>query len=194
MVNTYNLINPHIEGLFDKKIKAKNSKEAATMFYSQLGEHINNSIPSFYFTIQKGSSGAGQYYSFKVKEEKNNNQVNFSLEPTSMKSDELNVFKNKLDNFKLKMKNNLSGGKHKKHKHKKHHKKHDDDNKDDNSSDSSSSSSSDEVYKSTTKYISNLNTPIYYWWYYPYLYQTDSIYIPTFYSYITPYIELSLNI
>ena len=187
MVNTYYLINPHIEGLFDKKIKAKNSKEAASVFYTQLGEHINNSIPSFYFTIQKGSSGNGQLYSFQVKEEKNDNQVNFSLEPTNIKDTELNIFKNKLEDFKLKIKNTLNGGKHKKHK--KHKKK----SKNDDSSDSDSSSS-DEVYKSSTKYISNLNVPIYYWWYYPYLYQTESIYIPTFYSYITPYIELSLNI
>lgn len=186
MVNTYYLINPHIEGLFDKKLKAKNSKEAATMFYTQLGEHINNSIPAFYFTIQKGSSGNGRLYSFKVNEEKNENQVNFALEATEIADDKLDIFKNKLDDFKLKMKNTLSGGK--KHKSKKHHKKSKDD------SSSSDSSSSDEVYKSTTKYINNLNTPIYYWWYYPYLYQTDSIYIPTFYSYITPYIELSLNI
>ena len=201
MLNTYYLINPHIEGLFDKKIKAKNSKEAASIFYTQLGDHINNSIPSFYFTIQKGSSGNGSLYSFQVKEEKKDNQVNFTLEPTSIKGDEeLTTFKNKLEEFKLKINNTLKGGKSKKHKkHKKHnkHKDHDNnDNNDNNSSSedssSSSSSSSDEVYKKSSKYINNLNVPIYYWWYYPYLYETNSIYIPTFYSYITPYIELSL--
>jgi len=194
MVNTYYLINPHIEGLFDKKIKAKNSKEAASIFYTQLGDHINNSIPSFYFTIQKGSSGNGSLYSFQVKEEKVDNQVNFSLESVKEKnSEELQNFKNKLEEFKLKINNTLKGGKSKKHKKNKKHRKNKENDDDDNSSSSSDdSSSSDEVYKKSSKYINNLNVPIYYWWYYPYLYETNSIYVPTFYSYITPYIELSL--
>lgn len=190
MVNTYTLINPHIEGQFNTKIKAKNSQEAASLFYTELGGHINNSLPQFYFSIQKGSSGEGSLYSFKVKEEKLDNQVNFSLEPVTIKNDELSNFKKKLEEFKL-TNSKLNGGKLKKHKSHKSHKSKS--HKDKDSSDSSSdSSSSDEVYKKSSKYINNLNVPIYYWWYYPYLYDTSSIYIPTFYSYITPYIELSL--
>jgi len=36
MSNTYTLINPHIEGNFKTKIKAKNSVLAAEQFYNNL--------------------------------------------------------------------------------------------------------------------------------------------------------------
>ena len=42
MVNTYLLVNPHIEGNLKTKIKAKNSIEAANIFYKNLSEHFNN--------------------------------------------------------------------------------------------------------------------------------------------------------
>ena len=80
MVNTYVLVNPHIQGSFDKKVKAKNSIEAGKILYNNLSEHFNNNIPKFLFTIQKGSSGKGKYYNFKVKENKVDNEINFSID------------------------------------------------------------------------------------------------------------------
>ena len=74
MVNSYVLVNPHIEGNFKSKLKAKNSNEAANIFYKNLSEHFNNSVPKFHFSIQKGSSGDGKYYHFEVKEKMNENQ------------------------------------------------------------------------------------------------------------------------
>jgi translation initiation factor 6 (eIF-6) len=55
MVNSYVLVNPHIEGNFKSKIKARNSNEAANIFYKNLSEHFNNFVPKFNFSIQKGS-------------------------------------------------------------------------------------------------------------------------------------------
>ena len=48
MVNSYVLVNPHIEGNFKSKIKAKNSNEAANIFYKNLSEHFNNFVPKFH--------------------------------------------------------------------------------------------------------------------------------------------------
>lgn len=193
MVNTYMLVNPHIEGNFISKIKSKNSNEASNIFYKNLSEHFNNSVPHFHFTIQKGSSTNGKYYHFEVKENRTDNEVNFKVkqmdiagDPESMKS-----FKTRLENFKAKF--NQDGGKKDKSRHKsrKHHKK---DNSD--SSDSSDSSdldnSSDKFYRRAKSYLP-VNQPIYYWWYDPYIYNLNSLYIPTFYSYVTPYIELNLR-
>jgi hypothetical protein len=87
--------------------------------------------------------------------------------------------------FKNKMKQ--AGGK--KHKSKKDKKK----SKDSDSSDISDSSDSYDFYKRALTYLPETQ-PIYYWWYDPYVYRMDSVYIPTFYSYFTPYIELSLNL
>ena len=68
MPNTYRLINPHVEGNLKTKIKADNSQEAANTLYKTLSEHFNNSVPVFLFSIQKGSSGSGKTYHFKVTE------------------------------------------------------------------------------------------------------------------------------
>ena len=65
--------------------------------------------------------------------------------------------------------------------------------KDDSDSDSSDwDASPDDLYRRAKSY--SINQPIYYWWYDPFVYRLDSIYIPTFYSYVTPYIELSLSL
>lgn len=181
MVNSYVLVNPHIEGAFSRKIKAENSRDASNTFYKSLSEHFNNSVPSFHFTIQKGSSGDGKLYHFEVKESRKNKEVTFSINPKTLTGEAESVkrFKKNLENFKSKF--NQEGGKHKKH-----HKKHKDD-------DSSSSSDSDSDFYVKAKNSYNTTQPIYYWWYDPYLYGLDYLYVPTFYSYVTPYIELNLR-
>ena len=184
MVNTYVLVNPHIEGDFKSKIKARNSNEAGNLFYKSLSEHFNNSVPKFHFTIQKGSSGEGKYYHFEVKENRQDNEVNFNLKPYTIQGEHeaIQRFETKLANFKSKF--HQDGGK-KKGKKSKH---------DDDSSDSSDFDiSEDNIYKRAKSYLPTTQ-PIYYWWYDPYVYRLDSLYIPTFYSYVTPYIELSLKL
>lgn len=181
MVNTYRLVNPHIKGEFKNSLKTKNSIEAGKKFYKSLSEHFNNNIPEFYFTIQKGSSGSGKYYHFKVKEEREGEEVNFSIEPYKIKGEKkaITKFNGGLEKFI----NKVGGAKKKKRKTKK--KKDSDSDLDDDSS--------DDYYTRASTYIPSVNYPIYYWWYDPYLYNLNSIYIPTFYAYVTPYIEISLT-
>jgi len=180
MVNTYCLVNPYIKGEMKTKIKAKNSHEAANIFYKNLSEHFNNSVPKFMFTIQKGSSGDGNLYHFQVNEQKESDkdEVNYSIKIiNNLVSNKTDDFKGKLDDLKNKF-NHMGGEETKKKK------------KDDSDSDSESD---EKFYKIARKYIYNKTAvPIYYWWYYPYLYPSRSLYIPTFYPYITPYIELAL--
>lgn len=173
MVNKYHLVNPHIDGDFKSTVTAKNSLEAANKLYSKLSEHFNNSVPQFYFTIQKG----GKYSHFQVKESRNDNEVSFLIKSYTIENeDSIKQFKTKLDNYK----NKQDGGK--KSKKSKKSKKHDD------SDDSDDSSSSSDYYIRP-----NMSSqPIYSWWYDPFLYNVNSVYIPTFYSYVTPIIELSV--
>lgn len=179
MVNTYQLVNPQIDGKFKSKIKAQNSKEAANKFYKSLSEHFNNSVPRFYFSIQKGSSGNGKYYHFKVKEQRNNNAVNFNVTPFQLTNEQesINKFENRLNQFKAKQ----AGGKKNKKKSKKH----------DSSESDSDSSDSEYLLKRSKSYVLN-SEPFSYWWYDPYLYDITSVYVPTFYSYATPYVQLAL--
>jgi hypothetical protein len=78
---------------------------------------------------------------------------------------------------------------------KKHRKSKDSDGEDDESSESSESSdsSSSYNYKKKNTYVSTVNQPFYYWWYDPSIYRLNTYYIPTFYSYVTPVIEISLS-
>ncbi len=175
MPNTYHLVNPLIQGTFETKMKARNSNEAANLFYSGLSEHFNNSVNKFYFTIQKGSGGDGNLYHYEVNEVRDNNEVSFNIKKFDKKTNNTK-FKKRLEDVKMK----LAGGS----KSRKSHKKKDDD------SDSSSDSSSD-MYITKSKTLT-LTQPITYWWYDPYLYNLKSVYVPTFYSYITPFILYNL--
>ena len=89
MSNSYVLVNPHIEGSLKTQVKAKNSLEAAKNLYKNLSEHFNNNVPKFHFTIQKGTSGNGKFYSFKVKESRTDNTVDFSLEPVVVQNEKI---------------------------------------------------------------------------------------------------------
>lgn len=183
MVNTYVLVNPHIEGNFKAKIKAKNSNEAGNLFYKSLSEHFNNSVPRFHFSIQKGSSGEGKYYHFEVKEDRTDDEVSFKIRPYTIpgETEAVKRFETKLDNFKSKF--NQDGGKKKSKKSR----------RDDSDDSSDFDISEDNIYKRAKSYMPTTQ-PIYYWWYDPYVYRLDTLYVPTFYSYVTPYIELSLKI
>lgn len=194
MVNSYNLVNPYIKGKFNNKIKAKNSLEAGKMLYNSLAEHFNNNLPKFYFTIQKGKSGNGKMYHFEVKEKKEGDNVNFSIEPYTVKNVAATnkKFNSRLSKFKGRINNKLGGaGKKKKKSKKKKSKRKKSKRKKDSSSESESESSSEEEYLETT-YVTTVDHPIYYYWYDPLVYSVDSVYIPTFYSYVTPYIEIDL--
>jgi len=220
MVNTYIMVNPYIEGSFEKSIKAKNSIEAGKLLYTSLSEHFNNNVPKFLFTIQKGGSGKGKYYSFKVKEDKANQEINFSIEPYTVKDTE-NIYKNVQENItnfknKIAIKEQEGGaGKAKKTKGKsakktKVVKKTKATKKRQDSSDDSDSDIEDNFEfngdddfdlddspkynkKSVQRYIPNGNYPISHWYYDPYLYRLNSVYVPTFYSYVTPYVEILIR-
>jgi hypothetical protein len=191
MSNTYKLVNPYIHGDFTTSLKAQNSVTAAKSFYKSLSEHFNNNIPKFYFTIQKGGSGSGKYYHFVVKEKKGkNDEVKFNVEQYDMESDasSLSAFKSKLNAFqnKFEQAGGKKGGKKGSKKTTKKSKKSLDD------SDSDLNSSED-FYRRAQTYQPVVTPPLYYWWYDPGVYKLSSVFIPTFYSYVTPYIQLSLN-
>jgi hypothetical protein len=183
MANLYVLVNPYIQGEFKNEIKANNSNEAAHLFYKNLSEHFNNAVPKFFFTIQKGGSGNGKYYHFQSKEKRKKDEVTFTIKSYKIQGENMTNFTNKLTTFKSKF--SQAGGKKSSKKNSKKSKK------DSSESDSDSDSDSDTYYKKVNTYIPVVNQPIYYWWYDPLIYNINSVFIPTFYAYVTPVIELS---
>jgi hypothetical protein len=172
MSNSYTLVNPHIEGTFNKQTKARNSIEAASNIYKDLSSHFNNNIPKFHFTLKKGT----KYYHFKVKESKKNDDVHFTMEPFNIDSNNIEQFNQNLKSIQSKLQ---KGGKSKKKTSKKvskRSKRYDDDDEDDDD---------DEIYRKRRSVLD-------YWWYDPYVYSLDYFYVPTFSTY-TPYVLSPTN-
>jgi hypothetical protein len=192
MVNKYTLINPHVKGEFSSTVESNNSLQAAKNLYESLSEHFNNNIPEFFFTIQKGGAKNGKQYHFKISEKKEKNDVSYSIEQfTDMKEDRMDKLLNKVSELNThKMEGGSGRRKRKSKKGKKGRKSKKDD--DSSSSDSDSEYMDDLYYDS--KIVPTYSQPLYYYYYDPYVYNMNSLYIPTFYSYTTPYIEVSLPI
>lgn len=202
MVNTYKLINPSIHGKFKTKIEARNSDEASNLFYTGLSEHFNNSVPEFYFTIQKGSGDSSKYSHYKVTEKRSKkNEVTYTITNHKIKNEELTMkeYLKRLNQFKQsagKGKKKHSK-KHRKSSHKRKSKRHDSD------SDSSDSSDSDSDYSDfdddtdilTLATKLSLNDPFHYWRYDPYLYGIKNLFPPSFLSTSVPWqVVFPLNI
>lgn len=182
MVNKYKLVNPYIKGEFETKLDAKNSIEAAKVFYKNLSEHFNNSVPKFYFTIQKGGSGTGKFYHFEVKEKKTDDEVNYSIQPYEIKGEEkaIEQFVENFDKFKGRFN---GGGKKTSKKSKKGSRR--------SSKRSDSSDDEYDFYREAKSYVPVTSQPLYYMYYDPLVYRLNSIYMPTYYAYASPYVELA---
>jgi len=174
MSNLYKLVNLTITEEFNSSIKAKNSNEAAQKLYSSLSEHFNNAVPQYLFTIQKGESGSGKYYHYKAKESRSGNDVTFTIKPFTIANEDMTTFNQKLAKFKGRTEQD--GGKKKKTSRKS--KKYDDSDDDD--------SDSERYYKKINTYVPVANTPMMWYWYDPLVYNTNSVFIPTLYSYVSP--------
>ncbi len=191
MGNKYKLVNPYIKGEFETKVAAKNSVDAAKTFYNNLSQHFNNNVPRFYFTIQKGGSGKGKFYHFEVKEKKVNDSVDFTIKPFEIKGEDESM-KQYLENFDH-FKGRFNGGANhngsrkgsrkgsKKGSKRSKRRDHDD----------SSSSDSDDFYREAKSYVPVASSPFYYMYYDPLLYKVDSVFIPTYYAYVSPFSEIN---
>ncbi len=188
MGNKYKLVNPYIKGEFETKVNAKNSLDAAKTFYNNLSEHFNNNVPKFYFTIQKGGSGKGKFYHFEVKEKKVNDSVDYTIKPFEIQGED-EAIGQYLDNFEH-FKGRFNGGasrkgskKGSKRRSSRRSSRHED------------SSESDDFYREAKSYVPvTSSSPFYYMYYDPLLYKVDSVFIPTYYAYVSPFSEINTRL
>lgn len=188
MTNTYKLVNPYIVGDTRKAVKAKNSYLAARQLYENLADHFSNSIPKFNITIMKGNN---KFYSFSIKENKQGNEVKYSIQPIKIKNSKLKYKKlqEKISKFKNKTLGGAKKRKSKKTKRKSKKTKSDDSDFSDDI-DIDFFDDSENYYKRTTNYVPFVGSPLDYIYYNPFFYDLDDIYIPTFYTYTKPLIHL----
>jgi hypothetical protein len=175
MVNKYKLVNPYIKGEFNTKMEASNSLDAAKTFYKNLSEHFSNSVPKFYFTIQKGGN---KFYHFQVQEKRIGDEVNYSITPHAIK-DESTALAQYLENFE-KFKTRFNGGA--KRRGSKRGSKRSGSKRRGSKRDDSESDSSYDFYREAKSYVPVNTQPFYYMYYDPLVYRLDSLFIPPLYS------------
>ena len=192
--NTYKLVNPYVKGEFKKSITAKNSVEAAKKFYKNLSEHFNNSIPKFYFSIQKGGSSKGKYYHYEVNEKRKKSEVSYSLRPYEVPGkDEIESFVENFNKFKGRF-NKQYGGAPKRKSSRKGSRKSSRKRKSKKADDLYDLDYDDDYhYRDSYSYIPTVSQPFYYMYYDPSVYKLDSFFIPTFYAYATPIWEINTS-
>ena len=162
----YILLNPSIKG---KKFKSeeKTVEGAASDIWGRFSKNIKNYSPEFYFTIKNTSNN--KMYHFQVNEELQNEKVKFTINKFNCKKEDEKVLLDSLDSEVL------EGGKHRR--------RHRDD---DSSSSSSSSDLSFKLGRRGALYNTLSLT------YYPSIYGVRNIFIPTFVTRFTPYINVGL--
>jgi hypothetical protein len=163
----YILLNPSIKGKNFKSAE-KTAEGAASEIWGKFSKNIKNYSPEFYFTIKNASTN--KMYHFQVNEELQNEKVKFTINKFNCKKDNEKILLDSLDSEVM------EGGKH----HRRH--KHNDS--------SSSSSSSSEVSFKFGRRGSLYNTLSL--TYYPSIYGVRNIFIPTFVTRFTPYINVGL--
>ena len=197
MVNSYKLVNPYIKGEFETKIKTKNSVDAAKKFYNSLSEHFNNSVPKFYFTIQKGGGKNGKFYHFEVSEKRNNDEVDFSIKPMNLDNQE-QVDELFVENFKS-FKGRFNGGGKKRGSRSSRRGSRSSKKRGSRKSKRTSEVlgkfgdefDEDYFYRNALEFVPVASQPISYLYYDPFVYNLDSVFFPTFYAYLSPYVELN---
>lgn len=165
----YILLNPSIKGK-NFKSDEKTAEGAASDIWGRFSKNIKNYSPEFYFTIKNASTN--KMYHYQVNEELQNEKVKFTINKFNCNKENEKVLLDSLDSEVL------EGGKH-------HRRKH----KDDDSSSSSSSSSRDISFRlgHRNSLYNTLSLT-----YYPSIYGVRNIFIPSFVTRFTPFINVGL--
>ena len=199
MVKEFVLVNPKIAGNFNIRFKANSANQASKQAYKSLSELFSNSVPQFGFTLQQVTSdqqlggGNGKYHHFTVVEKMNSAQkVSYDIHPAKIHNKVQKDFQKQLQQISKKhatINKNIpsqsttwademtvteqDGGKHST----KDWSLEDDD-------------SDDEwMYNVRPKYT--LDSLVYNWWYYPYLYDMGDYYLPTLVPPIAPVVTVA---
>lgn len=184
----FTVVNPVTTGSFKTEYDGETPEAAAKAFWEALtteGKYITGNVPKFLFSIMENEKKT--LYHFVVTETPDGNTANFSIEQIDpgMSKDEAAKFIEASEKAREDAKKMMAQGKQEGGKHRRRRYEEDDD---DSSSSSSSSDDIDELFKSIR--IKRVTKPIVYWWYTPTIYKYENLFVPTFASPVTPYVQL----
>lgn len=179
--SNFSLVNPHIEGGFKTVASGQNAQEAAQKVWDRLSGYLTNNLPKFGFTLERVNDK--KLFHFVVKESINEGIVDYKLleHDVNLTDQEIKDLRDKIQSFR----DSQNGGK------RRHHKADDSSSSEDEDLDLDDSS---EVYAKVmrNKFV-HQSQPIVYFWYNPLIYRMDYLYVPTFVTPLTPYIQIQLS-
>ena len=165
----YKLINPHIEGKFEKLYSGETPFDAAKGLWENLSSNFTNCVPEFAFTVERVKDH--KMIHFKVNEKVKSGEVDYTITELNAKisAAKQKKFNQKLGQFKKKVQ---AGGKKPK-------------------KDDSSDSDLYDLFLMTDHLM--YESPITYFWYYPdfYPFEYDYYFVPTWIPSLSPYVLLS---
>lgn len=184
----YKIVNPYVEGEFDRIVSATKKIDAANKAWNSLSKYMNNEIPQFGFSLQNVSNDS--IYHFVVNEKYENDGVKYDISEKKLKNDSIKSFLNDINKFNEVQQGGSNSKRYK------NYDGEDDDNIDfdeDDILDKDDYHKYKKMYERIKKQKNAKNKGIVYWWYNPLIYKLDSVFIPTFISSVTPYIQLHLQ-
>jgi hypothetical protein len=203
----FTLINPHIEGKFQKLYRGETAFDAAKNTWDNLSKNFTNYVPEFAFTIERAKDK--KMFHYKVNESVSGDNVNYTIIQLddNITDAQRKKFNDKLAAFKTKIQR---GGKdkadddddnddddddRKSRKDRKRRDKHKRRRKvsllEDEDEDESTTEDIYDLYLLNTSYL--YDSPIAYFWYYPdfYSYATEYYILPTWIPSVSPSVFIS---
>lgn len=184
----YRLVNPQISNV-NTSARASSPAMALKEIWGGVSAHLSSHVPQMHVTLQNKQTGGLSHH--LIEEEVRGDKIDFKVSrPLRMKmaSDMKEKFQAETSRVRREHEVSLNGGgdddKKKSRKSK----------KDDEDDSSSSSSSSDDTYKKRRRHTKvkydDVWLPPTQWWYAA-MYGTNTLYVPTFISPLTPSIQIS---
>jgi len=198
----YKLVNPYLKGGISTVVESKNEDGAAEQIWQNLSKHIVNIVPSFAFTIKDTKNN--KFYNYSVSEKQTggddkrskNKNVEYKLKPIKMAEESVKRLTKSINKFEsIVADKNTSESTDKQKGGKDKEENSDDDDSDKNNKSDKEEKKLKKLYKKAKmqNYINNQQSPIYYWWYNPLVYNVDYVYIPSFVYPISPYVQIDLG-
>jgi len=161
---SYKLVNPVIKGTLNTTYKGKNGLDAAHKAYQSISKYVHNSMPEFFFTLEKTNNGKTEYNHFKVIEDRVGDEVSYEISKfKKVSTKDMNKFKK---TYKEMTTYQRGGG--------------------DDYNISIDDSSSDDLWRSNT--LRKNQNVISFYLYYPRLYHVRRLFVPTFVTTLSPYV------
>ena len=92
-MTNFRLVNPYIEGDFNKVYSGKTAQTAARNVWENLSKHITNNVPKFAFTLERVNDGELFHYMIQEKSQIVDGNMNAQINLSEIEVNQKNIAK-----------------------------------------------------------------------------------------------------